>query len=82
MGAPYIYDISHLRVNVADNESIFIPTRYYSHGGHLGVDKFRKSFSQILLSASEISQYAKKLFEFTPGYWIEKVTDITLEKKF
>jgi len=46
------------------------------------VNKFRKSFWQILLSASEISQYAKKLFEFIPGYWIDKLAGITLEKKF
>jgi hypothetical protein len=69
-------------VKVADNESIFIPTRCYSHGENVQVDKFRKSFSQILLSTSEISQHTKKLFKFILDYWIDKITDIILENIF
>ena len=50
-----------------------------SQGEHLRVDKFRKSFYQILLSASESCQHTKKLFKFTLDCWIDKIIKVTLE---
>jgi hypothetical protein len=55
-------------VKVAVMNLYLLITRLFSRVERLLVETFRQSFSQILLSASEISQYTKKLFKFTLNY--------------